>query len=118
MMHHAALDPVDGTLPAGAQHGRLCAVLRLVERMAGIAPAASDDAALDEAARLTSAYTLGSEIARRRYNALASETAGFAAAGIAALLRIEAAGGDPAAAATQLALELRRATVALAQLLR
>ena len=95
---------------AGADPGRRLAqlreALRLVERIAGCETTA--EAGLDEAARLSAAYERGLPVAQRRFDALAEETAIWAAAGVEALL---AAGetAPPRAAAARLADTLGRA---------
>jgi len=107
--------PADAAVLAD-QRGRLRAALVLVEQMAGREPvsvSATDDP--DAAAR---AYAAASSIARRRFDALASEAGAFAAAGIAALIRHrEAIGRDCAPAAAQLADDMRRALTAMDRLI-
>ncbi len=58
------------------------------------------------------------QITRRRFDALAAETAAFSAAGIEVLLRQRSArGGDCRAAAAQLAAEMRAAIAAMLQVI-
>lgn len=118
MTHHAAASPA----PAGADPGRQIVQLRealdLVERIAG--RAASDErreALLDDAAKLSDSYDRALPIVQRRFDALAVETAGWAAAGVEALL---AAGeiSPPRAAAGRLARQLERAISELTDLVR
>jgi hypothetical protein len=106
--------------PAGADPGRQLAqlreALRLIERIAGETQAPPGDDALDEAARTSAAYESALPVVQRRFEALASETATWAAAGVEALL----AAGDadpPRAAAARLARRLDAALSALAALL-
>jgi hypothetical protein len=100
---------------AAAQLAQLCQVQALVERIAGRSAAQpTHEAALDEAARIGAAYGDCLPIARRRFDALAAETAAWAAAGVEALTR---AGGTPAAAA-RLADELALAIEDMLKLLR
>lgn len=91
-------------VPSGADPGRQVAQLhelkRLVERIAGRTPAAQD-AALDAAARTSAAYDRAPPIAQRRFDALAAESAAWAAAGVEALLAAD--GQTPLAAAGRLA---------------
>jgi hypothetical protein len=111
---HFAHTPID----AGSQVAQLRHVLRLVGELAGrgTAPGA-DDAALDESARISSAYDHALPIVRRRFDALAGETAAWSAAAIEALLLA----GDqrsPAAArrlADELEAALRKLTALLPQ---
>ena len=99
------------TPPPGADPGRQLAqlreLLRLVERIAG-RDAGPDDAQLDDAARLSAAYARALPVAQRRFEALAGETATWAAAGVEALL-IASDGPPPRAAALRLASSLARA---------
>jgi hypothetical protein len=110
---HYSRVPID----AGRQVAQLRHVLRLVEELAGRQPVAgADDAALDESARVSSAYDHALPIVQRRFDALAGETAAWSTAAVEALL---AAGqGRTAAAAGRLAEELAGALNDLAKLLR
>lgn len=91
----------------GADPGRQVAQLRealfLVERIAGGRSAERDDALLDEAARVSSSYERALPIVQRRFDAIAGEAAGWAAAGVEALLSAAESGAAPRAAATRLA---------------
>jgi len=99
---------------AGPRIAHLRHVLTLVAQLAG-QPATSDgDGDLDEAARFSAAYSYAPPIAQRRFDALAAETAAWAATGVEALLD---AGKAPAAAAA-LAAELDEAIAALRTILR
>ena len=95
---------------------QLCEALRLVERIAGRADAAGPEAGLDEAARISAASDRALPIARRRFEALAEESALWAAAGVEALL--VAGARAPKGAAARLAAALERALRELAELLR
>ena len=87
--------------------------LALVARLSGDAQAAPPvpaNAAAD--------YAMAGPIARRRFDALATETAAFAAAGIEILLRQRSTrGGDCRVAAAQLATEMRTAMTAMMQVI-
>ena len=106
----------------GADPGRQVAQLReaqrLVERIAGRGGEARTDALLDEAARVSGAYDRALPIVQRRFDALAGETAGWAAAGVEALLAAAGAGMPPRAAATRLAARLDDSLNQMAALLR
>ena len=105
--------PID----AGRQVAQLRHVLRLVEELAGRGAAPEgDDAALDEGARVSSAYDNAMPIVQRRFDALAGETAVWSAAAVEALLA--AGGGRTKAAANRLAAELAKALSELTTLLR
>jgi hypothetical protein len=105
------------SVDAGRQVAQLRHVLRLVEELAErFPPPRSDEAALDEAARVTSAYDHALPIVQRRFDALAGETAAWSTAAVEALL---AAGEMPTTApARRLADELEKALTALTKLLR
>jgi hypothetical protein len=108
---------VPSGLDAGDQLAQLRHVLGLVEEVAGRIPwPAGADAALDEAACLSSAYADAMPIVQKRFDALARETAGWAAAGVEALLA--GGGAPPQAAAAALADRLSGALAGLAGMLR
>lgn len=90
----------DAFLPIAEDAGRRVAHLRhvldLVGQVAGRTATADDDAELDEAALFAGAYALALPVAQRRFDALAEETATWAAIGVEALLE---SGNNPAAAA-------------------
>ena len=114
MTHQAPPTPASAGPDAGRQIAQLREALRLVERLAGEERA--HDRALDEAARISSAYDLALPVVQRRFEALASETALWAAAGVEALLA--AGNGAPSrAAAARLARQLDSALAKLAALL-
>ena len=118
MTHQSEPLTAPATNDAGQQVAQLRHVLGLVGQIAGRPDAEAGDAALDEGARVTSAYDSAMPIVQRQFDALAAETAAWAAAGVAALL---AAGGDgiqPRAAAARLADELDVALMRLCGLLR
>ena len=116
MRHHSQAQFSSIPVDAGRQIAQLRHVLSLVETLAGrpSAPGASD-AALDEAARLSSAYDEALPIVRRRFDALLGETATWSALAVEALLQ----GGSqaPPAAARRLADELQTAFKRLTALL-
>jgi hypothetical protein len=103
---------------------RLRGVLALVERMAGGTDAAAQEAAwidqqaLDDGAALALGYASAPSIARRRFDALAAEAAGFAAAGLSALIQHkQRTGGECATAARELADEMRRSIDAMERII-
>ena len=107
--------------PVGADPGRQAAQLRellgLVRTIAGQAQGTAErEAMLDEAASISTAYDRALPVVQRRYDALAGEAAGWAAAGVEALL---AAGdrGAPRAAAARLASQIECALAEMAALL-
>ena len=117
MTHQAPpLPPTAGPDP-GRQLAQLREALRLIQRIAGRPDAPGHDHALDEAARLSATYDSALPVVQRRFEALAAETAIWAAAGVEALL---AAGADtpPREAAARLAGQLDTALSDLAALLR
>ena len=117
-MTHQSPPQYGGTpIDAGCQVAQLRHVLHLVEELAGrSAPPGADDAALDEGARISSAYDHAMPVVQRRFDALAAETTAWSAAAVEALL---SCGGSPkAAAARRLADELASALRNLSKLLR
>jgi len=113
MTHQAPPSPASSGPDPGRQIAQLREALRLVERMAGEERA--HDRALDEAARISSAYDVALPVVQRRFEALANETALWAAAGVEALL---ASGNPSRAAAACLARQLDTALGDLATLVR
>jgi hypothetical protein len=104
--------PID----AGPQVAQLRHVLRLVEELAGrqAAPAEAD-AALDQAAQISSLYLGAEPIVQRRFGVLAAQIGAWSAAGVEALL---AAGESRSPAAVHaLANELEQALFDLSLLL-
>src|SRR5688572_28420487 len=101
---------------------RLRGVLTLVEEMANgsepVEPATRiDQRRLDEAASLALAYANASSVARRRFDALAGEAAGFTAAGLAALIQHkQRMGRDCPAGARQLATDMQQSIEAMTRL--
>ncbi len=117
MTHQSPVQYLRTPIDAGRQVAQLRHVLRLVEELAGT-PAAprADDAALDESARISSAYDNALPIVQRRFDTLAGETAAWSAAAVEALL---ARGAPPTTApARQLAKELSKALKQLSEILR
>ena len=108
-----ARQPID----AGRQLAQLAHVLALVEELAGRPQASPDqDGALEQSAQASGFYSDALPIVRRRFDALAAETAAWSAAGVEALL---AAGEKRSrAAARRLADELQAAVGDLRKLLR
>ncbi|HST36464.1 MAG TPA: hypothetical protein VLK25_07535 [Allosphingosinicella sp.] len=115
MTHQAPPLPPSAGADPGRQHAQLREALRLVERIAGRTSTA--EAGLDEAARLSAAYERALPVAQRRFDALAAETAIWAAAGVEALL-IAGQITPPRAAAGRLADSLGRALSELETILR
>ena len=115
MTHQAPPTPATAGPDPGRQIAQLREALRLVERIAG--ETRTHEGALDEAARLSAAYAAALPVVQRRFEALASESALWAAAGVEALL---AAGSEPPSrtAAVRLARRLEIALGELAALLR
>jgi hypothetical protein len=106
---HAAID-------AGRQLHQLARVLSLVEEIAGRADARQSQAMLVGDTEISASYSDALPIRRRRFDALAAETAAWSAAGVQALL---AAGEKRSpAAAKRLGDELRKALGDLKSLLR
>ena len=117
MTYQAPPQPALAGADPGRQVAQLREVLMLVEAIGARAGAAdADDRRLDEAALVSAAYDAALPVAQRRFDALAAETAVWAAAGVEALL---AAGEDcpPRSAAARLADELERAIAALGKLI-
>jgi hypothetical protein len=115
MTHQAPPSPACAGPDPGRQVAQLREALRLVERIAG--EAAPHDHGLDEAARISGAYDAALPVVRRRFEALAQETAIWAAAGVEALLAAGEA-DPPRAAACRLARRLDAALSEMAALLR
>lgn len=114
MTHQAPPSPAANGPDPGRQIAQLQEALQLVERISGERRAHYH--ALDEAARISSAYALALPVVQRRFETLANETALWAAAGVEALL---ASGPVPPsrAAAARLARQLENALEDLAALL-
>ena len=102
-----------GTADAGAEIAQLRQVLVLVDEIAGRPPSRLDGGALDEAARVSAAYGSALPIVQKRFDALAAQTATWAAVGVEALMKIGAAGRPTGPAAARLADELRKALATL-----
>ena len=115
MTHQAPPIPAPAGPDPGRQIARLREALRLVERLAG--EERTHERALDEAARISSAYDVALPVVQRRFEALANETALWAAAGVEALLA-SGNGAPSRAAAVRLARQLDNALADLAALLR
>jgi len=115
MTHQAPPSSASAGPDPGRQIAQLREALRLVERLSGEARA--DERGLDEAAHISGAYAIALPVVQRRFEALAGETALWAAAGVEALLA--AGNGTPSrAAAARLARQLDTALADLAALLR
>ena len=117
MTHHSPSVPAPAGADPGRQIAQLREVLALVQRISGRIPAEHGrEAMLDEAARISDAYDRALPVVQRRFDALAGETSGWAAAGVEALL---AAGEStpPKAAAARLASQLDLALSEMASLL-
>lgn len=115
MTHQAPPTPASAGPDPGRQISQLREALRLVERLAG--EERTHERALDEAARISSAYDMALPVVQRRFEALANETALWAAAGVEALLA-SGNGAPSRAAAVRLARQLDTALGDLAALLR
>jgi hypothetical protein len=114
--------PSSTHIPAPSEAGRQIAQLRhvlgLVEQIAERESPSASTAALEEGARIASAYEAASSIVQRRFDALAEETVAWAAAGIRALIDAQSESEPPRAAAANLADELKEALGRLGQLVR
>jgi len=115
MTHQAPPSPASPGPDPGRQVAQLREALRLVERLAGEERA--HDQALDEAAHISGAYDSALPVVQRRFEALANETALWAAAGVEALLA-SGNGAPSRAAAVRLARQLDTALADLSALLR
>ena len=112
--NHAFLEFAGGD--AGRNYARLGNVLDLVQQIAG-SRAWARDRALDETARLISAYEAAPPIGRRRFDTLASEAFVWAAAALDALASAADPARQPKAAALRLADELGEAMAQMKKLL-
>ena len=117
MTHHAPPPSAAPGADPGRQVAQLRELLRLVERIAGRSDERGRDERLDEAARVSEGYDRALPVAQRRFDALATETAAWAAAGVEALLAAAVA-APPKAAAERLAVRIEAALSDLAQLVR
>ncbi len=118
MTHQSAPHLAIAGADAGRQLAQLRQVLALVEQIAGRRPpTGAVDAALDEAARVSSAYGDALPVVQRRFDALAAETSAWAAAGVEALAAASER-GSARHAARRLAEELDRTLSYLTALLR
>jgi hypothetical protein len=115
MTHHSGTLVSACSGDAGEEMARLREVLALVEQIAG--RPTSHQAGLDENARITGAHEAALPIVQRRFDALAAETARWAAAGVEALLDLHERGRPSRAAAGRLAEELARALARLCKIL-
>ena len=100
----------------GRQVAQLREALELVEHLAGRRRRTTGDFRLDEAAQVSDAYDRALPIVQHRFDALAAETAVWAAAGVEALMEAGRVAPAPAAAA-RLALRLEDALSELAALM-
>lgn len=117
MTHQSAAYLARTPIQAGRQVAQLRHLLRLVEEIAGRGyDPREGDAALDESARVSSAYSNAYPLVQRRFDALAAETAGWSAAAVEALT---GGGGTRSQAAARLLVdELGAALSQLSALLR
>jgi hypothetical protein len=106
MLHVSRIDYAPVDTPVGEQIAQLRHLLSLVEEIAG-QPASSTDA-FEEMARISGAYAAAPEAVQRRFDALAAETADWAAVGVWTLIAARASSHRPTGAARQLANELTR----------
>lgn len=118
MTHQSPAPATHSSANAGGQIAQLRHVLDLVEQIAERADTAPrSDADLDQNARISAAYEIAPSIVRRRFDAMAAETAAWAAIGVEALLSAKEASIAPRASAAQLADELSAARKRLTRLL-
>lgn len=115
MTHQAPPSSAAAGPDPGRQIAQLREALLLVERLAG--EERSRERAFDEAAQISSAYDFALPVVQRRFEALANETALWAAAGVEALLA-SGEGAPSRAAAARLAKQLDSALAGLGALLR
>jgi len=104
--HQSAPSIPKGDADPGRAMAELRHVLGLVEEIAGRPCSGGEAEALDEAARIEAAYARAWPISQRRFERLAAETAGWAAAGVEVLIVLEESGRPAKAAAARLADEL------------
>jgi hypothetical protein len=118
MTHQSPAQQKALPVEAGRQVAQLRSVLMLVEQMAGRTGGIGDeDVLLEEGARLSSAFDHALPVVQRRFEALAAETAAWAASGVEALLAHQEAAEPPRTAAAALAAELDKALLDLSRLL-
>jgi hypothetical protein len=115
MRHQPGTFHAPGLTDAGAEVARLRQVLALVREIGGGGGGASG-IALDEAARISSAYAAALPIVQRRFDEETAIVARWAAAGLEALLILEESDRPTRAAATRLAIELEAALAKLARI--
>jgi hypothetical protein len=115
MTHQPGTFRAPGLTDAGAEIARLREVLALVREIGGGEIGAAGSA-LDEAARVSSAYASALPIVQRRFDEETGIVARWAAAGLEALLILDETGRPAKAAASRLALELERALARLARI--
>ena len=111
MNHYAHSEFVSASDEAGQQIAQLRHVLAVIEEIVGKSSSRED--ALDEMARIGRAYNAALPIVQRRFDAFAAETAGWAAAGVRALIAAGESAQRPRGAARRLADELERAITML-----
>ncbi|SMF61448.1 hypothetical protein [Allosphingosinicella indica] len=118
-MSYQALPPIQhGPANAVRQLAQLAQLHGLVQRIAGEATGtAQPDDALDRSARISAAYDDAMPVVRKRFDALAAETAQWAASGVEALLQGRSDAPPPRAAAARLAEELSQVRGTLESLL-
>jgi hypothetical protein len=118
MTHQSTHAYMPGLADAGGQVAQLRQLLALVDEIAGRQSAPVRDEGLDEAARVSAAYAHSWPVVQRRFDRLAAETAGWAAAGVETLLRLSDGGRPAGAAAAVLGAALRGALRTLAHIVR
>jgi hypothetical protein len=117
MTHQSAAYHLRTPIDAGRQVSQLRHVLSLVEEIAANPHrSGGGDEALDESARISSAYSDAYPLVQRRFDTLAAETAAWSAAGVEALLN--SGNRRSKAAARRLADELAKALTQLSELVR
>jgi hypothetical protein len=116
-MTHEAIPRTRDAVEAGHKVAQLRHTHALVARIAGRSEAVEEIEKLADGARINGAYMAAPEIGQRRFDLIAAETAGWAAAGVEALLAAHATGLPARAAAARLAEELERAIGDLERLL-
>lgn len=113
MRHQWPIEKQPETSSGGREFAELRHVLTLAQQIAGRSSSSGD--ALNELARMSSDYERAPAIVQGRFDALAAETAAWAAVGINALMAYSSS-RPPHAAAARLADELGRAVKRLGKI--
>lgn len=109
MTHQTPTAPAPDSFDPCHEVAQLHHALAVIERIAGRPPSRSPQAALDWSARISSAYGDALPIDRRRFRLVAARTTGWTKAGLTALVSLDEADREAAAAAAPLADALAKA---------